>query len=130
MTDNIAAWTKAVRVRAEMTFWEDILEVVEPIAAELGDEDIDVVQALRIAARRGNEQAIAFWDDLEAAVTLDPDWSVGEDGVAVPKQGATYDCPEKLVAAYRAGRLDDSMPIEDVLGSIRRRAFRFHGIKN
>ena len=67
---------------------------------------------------------IAFWRDLAIAVALDPDWSMSAEGHAVCREGAAHDCPENLVAAYRTGRLDDSMPIEDVLGSIRRRAFR------
>ena len=128
--ENADPWTKAVRARAETAFWEEILEVVEPIAAELGDDDIDVADALRIAAGRGNRQAIAFWRDLAIAAELDPDWNVSAEGHAVCREGAAHDCPENLVAAYRTGRLDDSMPIEDVLGSIRPRAFRFHGTKN
>jgi hypothetical protein len=103
-TDALMA--ESAKRQAEMEFWEEILAVIEPIGAEPGNDDIDVVDALWIAAERGNEQAIVFWRDLATAVALDPDWGVGDDGVAVHKVGAAYDCPEKLVAAYRSGRLD------------------------
>jgi hypothetical protein len=53
---------------------------------------------------------------------------VGEDGVAVHKQGATYNSPEKLVAAYRAGRIDDPRPIDHVVGEICLRACRICGL--
>jgi hypothetical protein len=120
--------TERAKVRAEMDFWEEILAVVEPIGAEPGNEDIDVVQALWIAAERGNEQATLFWYDLATVVDLDPDWSVSEEGHAVCREGAAYDCPEKLVAAYRAGRLDDPRPIDDVIAGICLRACRICGL--
>jgi hypothetical protein len=43
-----------------------------------------------------------FWDDLDDAVVLDPDWYVGDDGSMCCRPGALYDTSQKLVAAYRA----------------------------
>ena len=129
MPDNIAAlMTEAAQRQAEKDFFEEILAVVEPICAEPGNEDLDIGQALWIAAERGNEQAIAVWHDLAIAVDIDPDWNVSEEGHAVCREGGTYDSPEKLVAAYRAGRIDDHRPIKTVVEKICLQAFRAHGV--
>jgi hypothetical protein len=114
--------------QTELECFEEILAVVEPICAEPGNEDIDIGQALWIAAERGDEQATAFWHDLAIAVGIDPDWIVSEEDHAVCREGATYDSPEKLVAAYRAGRIDDPRPIETVVEKIILQAFRIHGL--
>jgi hypothetical protein len=119
---------EAVKNQIELDRFKEIFALIESIRAELGDEDMASDQALWIAAERGNEQAIAFWYSLEAAVALDPDWSVSEEGHAVCREGATYDSPEKLVAAYRAGWIDDPRPVEDVVGKICLQAFRSHGV--
>jgi hypothetical protein len=120
--------SEAVKDQTELECLEEILAVVEPICAEPGNEDIAVVQALWIAAERGNEQAIAFWHDLAIAVDIDPDWSVSEEGHAVCREGATHDSAEELVAAYRAGRIDDPRPIKTVVEKIILQAFRTHGL--
>jgi len=43
-----------------------------------------------------------FWNYLDAARALDPDWYENEDHSFGPRPGALYDTPEKLVAAYRS----------------------------
>jgi hypothetical protein len=72
-----------------------------------------------------SDETEAFWRDFEAAVALDPYWDMREDGSATWKEGAIYDTPEKLVAAYRAGRLvraEMTMPIADLIDEIGQRA--------
>jgi hypothetical protein len=120
--------TEAAQKLTELDRFKEIFALIESIRAELGDEDMAPDQALWIAAERGNEQAVAFWHDLAIAVELDPDWSVSEEGHAVCRKGGTYDSPEKLVAAYRAGRIDDPRPIKIVVEKICLQAFRTHGI--
>jgi hypothetical protein len=119
---------EAAKNQTEIDCLTEILAVVESICAEPGHEDLGNGQALWLAAQRGNEQAVAFWYNLDAAVTFDPDWSVSEEGVAVCRKGAAYNTPEKLVAAYRAGRLDDPRPIENVIAEICLQACRTCGV--
>jgi hypothetical protein len=120
--------TEYAKSTIELERFKEIFALIESIRAELGDEDMASDQALWIAAERGNEQATLFWYDLATAVALDPDWGVGEDGVAIHTEDATYNSPEKLVAAYRAGRLDDPRPIDHVVGEICLRACRICGL--
>jgi hypothetical protein len=119
---------QAAKNLTELDCFKEILALIELCRAELGDEDMAPDQALWIAAERGNEQAAAFWHDLAIAVELDPDWSVSEEYRAVCREGGTYDSPQKLVAAYRAGLIDDPRPIKTVVEKICLQAFRTHGI--
>jgi hypothetical protein len=104
------------RQKRELDTMKALHSVLLPIWKEPGNEGMYLIDALRIAASRGDarakaylahfdsDEAIAWERDFEAAVALDPYWEMREDGSATWTEGATYDTPDKLVATYRAGR--------------------------
>ena len=85
--------------------------------------------AVRAEAIAWNEQLDGdqFWADFEVAAALDPDWYETGNHSTGCRDGALYDTPQKLVAAYRAWH-DATLPVEELNEALGQRAFDALGI--
>ena len=111
---------KQAEQERELNSMKTLMAVVKPIMREPGNKRLTTIQALKIGADRGDERAKAYlahfeseeakaWErDFEAAVELDPYWTLNADGSATRKEGARHKTAEDLVAAYRANQLGNA----------------------
>ena len=88
---------------------------------DMTPEQIDA--AIRAEFRTWDAQSDepGFWDDVDAARALDPDWHDNPDRSFGPSPGALHDTPQKLVAAYRAWQ-DATLPADELIDVIMWRA--------
>ena len=109
------------RQKRELDTMKALEPILMPIWKEPGNEGMHLIDALRIAASRGDarakpylahfdsEEAMAWERDFEAAVALDPYWEMSADGRSATRHsGARYKTAEELVAAYRANQLGNA----------------------
>jgi hypothetical protein len=98
-----------------------IVPVVKAHYPDMTPEQIDAAIRAEFRAWDAQSDEPGFWDDVDAARALDPDWHDNPDRSFGPSPGALYDTPQKLVAAYRAWQ-DATLPVEDLVEVIMRRA--------
>src|SRR4051794_7730230 len=109
------------RQKRELDSMKALYSVIAPIWKVPGNEGMQLIDVLRIAADRGDARAKAYlaqfesdeakaWErDFEAAVALDPYWEMSADGRgATIKPGARHKTAEDLVATYRANQLGNA----------------------
>jgi hypothetical protein len=84
--------------------------------------------AVRAEAIAWNEQLDGdeFWADFEAAAALDPDWYETGNHSTRCRDGALYDTPQKLVAAWRSWT-DATLPVEELYDAVVQRAIDASG---
>ena len=88
-------------------------------------EQLDPAIRAEIRAWDAQTSESSFWDDVDAARALDPDWYENPNRSFGPRPGALHDTPQKLVAAYRAWT-DATLPVEALFDALMRRAIPVH----
>jgi hypothetical protein len=88
---------------------------------DMPPEQLDAAIRAEVAAWNAQTAEPGFWDDVDAARALDPDWHENPNRSFGPSPGALYDTPQKLVAAYRAWQ-DATLPVEELVEVIMQRA--------
>jgi hypothetical protein len=88
---------------------------------DMTPEQLDAAIRAEVCAWDAQMGEPGFWDDLDAARALDPDWHDNPDRSFGPSPGALHDTPQKLVAAYRAWQ-DATLPADELIDVIMWRA--------
>jgi hypothetical protein len=119
IADIVMDFAKSCMTEAYMS--ATIVPVVKAHYPDMTPEQIDA--AIRAEFRTWDAQSDepGFWDDVDAARALDPDWHDNPDRSFGPSPGALYDTPQKLVSAYRAWQ-DATLPVDELIDVIMWRA--------
>jgi hypothetical protein len=130
MTAENAASFPPRRPTIRMIRYDTIAKAEEAGVPDKAIPSLIIAEARKVYPEMPEEQIVMelaedldqeeFWDDFDAAVALDPDWYVTENRSSRCRDGAFYDTPEKLVAAYRAWRGDEPPgKVEDAIRAYR-----------
>src|SRR4051794_15491899 len=114
--------------KVDMTEADMSATIVPTVRAHYPDmtpEQLDAAIRAEIRAWDAQLGESSFWDDVDAARALDPEWHENENRSFGPNPGALYDTPQKLVAAYRRWR-DATLPVEDLTEALMQRVIPIH----
>jgi hypothetical protein len=100
---------------------ETIVPAVREHYPDMTPEQLEQAILAEVRAWDAQTGAPGFWDDVDAARALDPDWHENPNRSFGPSPGALYDTPQKLVAAYRAWQ-DATLPADELIDVIMWRA--------
>src|SRR4051794_18645117 len=81
---------------------------------DMPPEQLEAAVLAEVRAWDAQTDGDQFWADFDDAVALDPDWYETGNHSTSCRDGALYDTPQKLVAAYRVWQ-DATLPVEELL---------------